>query len=263
MVIGDIGVAPALGGGAVGAPGPANVDGKVPSIFASCHEKDLEFLRRHYTPNIFDWSVHGGEGVQDDVSDLELRIASRLRARQETLDNMPDDDLWYQQRNEMRECNSFLRDLDNQQSVPAVWPLRHDFARLETAGVLPPPDRLQYVDYFGPDALSPQGRLRQYDFLAQLPLSPRDRLRYYDNLASGALPPPDRQRHFVGLGPSALSPCDRPGHLDYLKAACLPPPDRPRHSDYLAELRRKNPEGHELALRALRAASGTYGMRHV
>ncbi|CAE8694484.1 unnamed protein product, partial [Polarella glacialis] len=89
---------------------------RLPSVFAASSAADIAMLNRYYTPNIFAWSaLGGGGGVQDDVSDLQLRVASRLRAREELLKQQELGTLWRLQREEMQEADHFLSAFDVQQ----------------------------------------------------------------------------------------------------------------------------------------------------
>mmetsp|Transcript_14959 Transcript_14959/g.32885 ORF Transcript_14959/g.32885 Transcript_14959/m.32885 type:complete len:252 (-) Transcript_14959:74-829(-) len=88
---------------------------KVPSIFASSHEADLALLGRHYSPNIFEWVVQsGGRGVThpldsheaDFASDLQMRCAARLRAREQSLQAKELGAVWMLHRREMLEAEA-------------------------------------------------------------------------------------------------------------------------------------------------------------
>lgn len=98
---------------------------KVPSVFGSGNKADLEKLKRHVFPNIFAWNAYGGEGVEDDVSSLQLRAAARLRARQAELLAREKEfglgSVWEVQRQEMREADSFLDAFDRNEAKSFPW----------------------------------------------------------------------------------------------------------------------------------------------
>eukprot|EP00929_Paragymnodinium_shiwhaense_P054239 TRINITY_DN27178_c0_g1_i1.p1 TRINITY_DN27178_c0_g1~~TRINITY_DN27178_c0_g1_i1.p1 ORF type:complete len:228 (-),score=47.14 TRINITY_DN27178_c0_g1_i1:209-892(-) len=109
---------------------------KRPSIWTSTHEADLERLGRHYTPNIFAWSASTEEGVEDDVSPLQLRIAARLSARQRQLDAAGLDTVKKLQEQEMYEADRFLQAFDVQTKLAMGFPDRLQSG--SRAGPLPP-----------------------------------------------------------------------------------------------------------------------------
>jgi hypothetical protein len=98
---------------------------KMPSIFASGNKDDLDRLKRTVFPNIFAWNAYGGEGVEDDVSSLQLRASSRLRARQAELVAREKNNglgaIWEVQRQEMREADLFMDAFDRNEAGTFPW----------------------------------------------------------------------------------------------------------------------------------------------
>ncbi|CAK9104825.1 unnamed protein product, partial [Durusdinium trenchii] len=76
---------------------------RLPSVFAASCDKDLKLLNRCYAPNIFAWDLCH-VGVEDDVDDLQLRVAYRLRSRAEQLQKSDLEQLRQLQRKEMSEA---------------------------------------------------------------------------------------------------------------------------------------------------------------
>lgn len=98
---------------------------KVPSIFASGAKADMDRCKRNIFPNIFAWNQHGGEGVEDDVSSLQLRATSRLLSRQQEILKKEADmglgPIWALQRQEMREADLFLDAFDRNEAGTFPW----------------------------------------------------------------------------------------------------------------------------------------------
>eukprot|EP00933_Yihiella_yeosuensis_P053683 TRINITY_DN51955_c0_g1_i1.p1 TRINITY_DN51955_c0_g1~~TRINITY_DN51955_c0_g1_i1.p1 ORF type:complete len:323 (-),score=62.57 TRINITY_DN51955_c0_g1_i1:125-1093(-) len=118
---------------------PIDLPQRLPSVFAASSDKDIALLNRCYTPNIFAWSALGGEnGVEDDVGDLQLRIASRLRAREEALKQQDLSALKELHRSEIQQVDLFL---NSGHAVPA--PVRQQLQYQERSthsqGRPPPP----------------------------------------------------------------------------------------------------------------------------
>eukprot|EP00440_Ansanella_granifera_P056467 gb/GFBE01061205.1/.p1 GENE.gb/GFBE01061205.1/~~gb/GFBE01061205.1/.p1 ORF type:complete len:313 (+),score=38.75 gb/GFBE01061205.1/:1-939(+) len=96
---------------------------RVPSIFATPFEKSEKQPGQHhsqllghlYTPNIFAMDYACDAGVEDDVDDLQLRVAYRLRRREEALQAKDMSDLKNLQAAEMREADQFMQAFDAQQ----------------------------------------------------------------------------------------------------------------------------------------------------
>lgn len=88
---------------------------KVPSIFAGGGEKDQRLLSRLYGLNIFAWEKNGGEGVDDDVSGLQLRCAARLRIRERELKERDLEGIRQLQRAEMNAADAFLEAFDRKE----------------------------------------------------------------------------------------------------------------------------------------------------
>ncbi|CAJ1395675.1 unnamed protein product [Effrenium voratum] len=88
---------------------------RLPSIFAASCESDIKLLNRCYTPNIFAWDALCPVGVQDDVNDLQLRVAYRLRCRAEALQKQDLEEIRALQRQEMKEADEFMHGFDAHQ----------------------------------------------------------------------------------------------------------------------------------------------------
>eukprot|EP00913_Durusdinium_trenchii_P000121 g110.t1 len=93
---------------------------RLPSVFAASCDKDLKLLNRCYAPNIFAWDLcHVGvedchSFGTDDVDDLQLRVAYRLRSRAEQLQKSDLEQLRQLQRKEMSEADEFMQGFDAQ-----------------------------------------------------------------------------------------------------------------------------------------------------
>jgi len=108
---------------------------KRPSVFASQDRKDLDMLSRYYKPNIFAWTASGDAGVMDDVSELQLRCAIRLRARQQRLNAADLDQVRQLHRREMEDVDAYVEGFDAY-AAPAPPPRRP--SNMGGAGPLPP-----------------------------------------------------------------------------------------------------------------------------
>eukprot|EP00435_Cladocopium_sp_Y103_P062995 s3_g24.t1 len=86
---------------------------RLPSVFSASCERDLKLLNRCYSPNIFAWDLCS-VGVEDDVDDLQLRVAYRLRRRAEELQRSDLEQLRQKQRQEMNEADEFMQGFDSQ-----------------------------------------------------------------------------------------------------------------------------------------------------
>eukprot|EP00434_Breviolum_minutum_P022768 symbB.v1.2.020087.t1/scaffold1671.1/size106526/1 len=106
---------------------------RLPSVFSASCEGDLKLLNRCYSPNIFAWDLCR-VGVEDDVDDLQLRVAYRLRRRGEALQQSDLEQLRRQQRQEMREADDFMEGFDSQHWITKIQHLNSrclaDFSRL-------------------------------------------------------------------------------------------------------------------------------------
>lgn len=94
---------------------------RLPSVFAATSAGDLAMLNRCYKPNIFGWDKCN-VGVHDDVDELQLRIAYRLRAREEALKKQDLEALKGLQAGEMRDCDEFMQSFDAQQYMHLAPP---------------------------------------------------------------------------------------------------------------------------------------------
>lgn len=106
-----------------------------PSVFASPSPADQDLVARCYQPNIFAWSRHGCEGVRDDVDDLQLRVAARLRRRQQALDKGEFDSVMQLHHREMRDADAFMQAFDHQASgASSALPAAPAAPQFATAG---------------------------------------------------------------------------------------------------------------------------------
>ena len=95
---------------------------RLPSIFSASCDADLKLLNRCYAPNIFAWD-RCPVGVEDDVDDLQLRIAYRLRSRAEALQRADLAQLRQMQRQEMSDADEFMQGFDASHAVQRQGPL--------------------------------------------------------------------------------------------------------------------------------------------
>mmetsp|Transcript_43825 Transcript_43825/g.90460 ORF Transcript_43825/g.90460 Transcript_43825/m.90460 type:complete len:219 (-) Transcript_43825:89-745(-) len=102
---------------------PSKEPKRLPSIFAASSDSDIRMLSRLYTPNIFAWGAYSQEGVEDDVDDLRLRVAFRLRSREEALRAKDLEAIRQLQRQEMREADEFMQAFDAEQWMQNQGPL--------------------------------------------------------------------------------------------------------------------------------------------
>mmetsp|Transcript_25744 Transcript_25744/g.47043 ORF Transcript_25744/g.47043 Transcript_25744/m.47043 type:complete len:246 (-) Transcript_25744:38-775(-) len=170
-----------------------------PSIWASKDPKDVAMLGRVYSPNIFAWQGDGA-GVQDDQSSLQMRIASRLLAREQLLKGRSTaelrerlcEDLWSADTivgSKMAQAEdyplSFAREAwlpPRQASFPACTSQAHDEVRAwvpQSASA--PPARLQ-----SPQPQKPLSRMRSRSLASCGPLG--DHRAYSAARAEGMLP---------------------------------------------------------------------------
>lgn len=95
---------------------------RLPSVFSASCDRDLKLLNRCYSPNIFAWDLCR-VGVEDDVDDLQLRVAYRLRRRAEELQKSDLEQLRQKQRQEMNEADEFMQGFDSQHWLQNQGPL--------------------------------------------------------------------------------------------------------------------------------------------
>jgi len=112
---------------------------KVPSVFASAGDREQKLLSSLYGLNIFAWEKNGGDGVENDVSALQLRCAARLRARERELKQRDLNGIREIQRAEMKDADNFLEAFDRQEFGIESPHYRHPARRRSGGGAGPLP----------------------------------------------------------------------------------------------------------------------------
>mmetsp|Transcript_65905 Transcript_65905/g.123031 ORF Transcript_65905/g.123031 Transcript_65905/m.123031 type:complete len:141 (-) Transcript_65905:150-572(-) len=82
------------------------------SVFASRSTKDRELIQRVYGMDLFGPIACKSGGVADDMTGLQLRIASRLHSRWASLGQLELEETWRLQREEMVHADRFLSAFD-------------------------------------------------------------------------------------------------------------------------------------------------------
>eukprot|EP00403_Amphidinium_massartii_P036243 CAMPEP_0178445412 /NCGR_PEP_ID=MMETSP0689_2-20121128/40141_1 /TAXON_ID=160604 /ORGANISM="Amphidinium massartii, Strain CS-259" /LENGTH=134 /DNA_ID=CAMNT_0020069937 /DNA_START=131 /DNA_END=535 /DNA_ORIENTATION=+ len=88
------------------------------SVFSSGKASDCALRERVYGMDLFGPAAQSCGGVEDDMTGLQLRIASRLHSRWTALTGLALEETWRLQREEMAQADRFLSSFDAAQSRP-------------------------------------------------------------------------------------------------------------------------------------------------